>query len=138
LTSCVPSKTVIEAAAQKVPFVGALRRMRQVIEEIAAPEDARSRAREGYRRDRGWGGSRRPRTAVGERYGGSVKTDPHRRVLTTCGVQRLTDVNFESGVMHAKSRRGDQRGGRVLSTPSNPGGWLSRPWLSGWAKRSTP
>lgn len=46
-TGCVPSKSLIEAAARGVPFVEAVSRMRKVIEEIAATEDARTLGEEG-------------------------------------------------------------------------------------------
>jgi len=46
-TGCVPSKTLIEAAAQGLPFAQAAARMRAVIGQIAATEDASVLRREG-------------------------------------------------------------------------------------------
>ncbi|MQA05030.1 MAG: NAD(P)/FAD-dependent oxidoreductase [Streptosporangiales bacterium] len=44
---CVPSKTLIESAARGVPFAAATRRVRDVVAEIAATEDAAALRREG-------------------------------------------------------------------------------------------
>ncbi len=46
-TGCVPSKTLIEAAAEGLPFAEASARMRAVVSQIAATEDAGVLRREG-------------------------------------------------------------------------------------------
>ncbi|WP_233605921.1 FAD-dependent oxidoreductase [Micromonospora sp. Llam0] len=52
-TGCVPSKTLIEAAARGLAFDDAVRRMRSVIARIAATEDAAALRAEGIEVRRG-------------------------------------------------------------------------------------
>ncbi|MGH9088313.1 MAG: dihydrolipoyl dehydrogenase family protein [Acidimicrobiales bacterium] len=53
-TGCVPSKTLIEAAAEGLPFAEASARMRAVVRQIAATEDAGVLRREGVEVVEGW------------------------------------------------------------------------------------
>jgi len=53
-TGCVPSKTLIEAAAEGLPFPEAAARMRAVVSQVAATEDAGVLRREGVEVVEGW------------------------------------------------------------------------------------
>lgn len=60
-TGCVPSKTVIEAAARGESFAAAMAAARRVVESIAAREDDEVFGREGVEVLHGWASFRSPR-----------------------------------------------------------------------------